>query len=283
MRALALLAGLALASCAQPPAGGARHAAAPESRPARPTIVSLNPCSDAVLAEVADPAQLLALSHYSQDPASSSMDVARARAFRSVSGSAEEVAALSPDVVVAGSFLAPATEQALAGMGIRVVRLPIARNVGEARDQVMALARLAGHADRGEAMVAGIAEALRRAAPPPGSPPVSAVVWQSGGIVPGEDTLIADLLRRTGFVQLSAARGLKQADMLPLEAMLADPPRVILTAGDGHSAEDRMLSHPALARLQGTRRERLDPSLLWCGGPTVARAAARLAQVRRAR
>ena len=74
---------------------------------------------------------------------------------------------------------------------------------------------------------------------------------------------------------------MKQADVLPLEAMLADPPVVILTAGEPRANEDRLLAHPALAALKDTRRERFDPSLLWCGGPTIIRAAERLAAVRR--
>jgi iron complex transport system substrate-binding protein len=63
--------------------------------------------------------------------------------------------------------------------------------------------------------------------------------------------------------------------------MLADPPQVILAAGEGQSGEDRMLSHPALAALPGTVRVPFAPAMLWCGGPTIIRAAARLAEVRR--
>jgi iron complex transport system substrate-binding protein len=246
-----------------------------------PTIVSLNPCSDAVLAEVADPAQLLAISHYSQNPAASSMDLAKAKQMRATSGTLEEILELRPEVVVADQFISPATASALERQGIRLFRLPIAYSVAESEAQVRRLAALTGRAAQGEALVARIEAALARAAPPPGSVPVSAIVWQSGGIVPGEATLIADLLRRTGFTQLSAARGMQQADVLPLEEMLADPPRVILAAGDPRTNEDRLLSHPALAALRGTRRERLDASLLWCGGPTIVKAAERLAAVRR--
>ncbi len=50
---------LALGGCSAP---------APTSGPVsndRPSIVSLNPCADAILAEVATPGQLLAISHYS--------------------------------------------------------------------------------------------------------------------------------------------------------------------------------------------------------------------------
>ena len=276
-----LLAGLCLILSACAPVPSARHGLVEG-----PAIASLNPCSDAVLAEVADPAQILAISHYSQNAASSSMDLARARRMNATSGALEELLALHPDVVIADPFLPAVTAIALERRGIRLVRMPIASTVEESKVQVMVLATVAGHRQRGEDLAARIDRALARAAPPSGSraiaAPISAVVWQSGGIVPGDTSLIGDLLRRTGFRNLAAAKGMRQADYLPLEVMLADPPRVILAAGDPRSNEDRLLAHPALERLRGTRRERFDPSLLWCGGPTIVRAAARLAEVRKA-
>jgi len=245
-----------------------------------PTIVSLNPCSDEVLAEVTDPGQLLAISHFSRDPAASSMGVEQARRYRVTSGSVEEVLALGPDIVVADEFLPAATRAALGDLGVRLVRLPIARNVADSNEQVSQLARLSGHPERGRALNARIAAAMASAAPDAGARPVTAVIWQAGGVVPGKDTLIVDLLRRTGFASLSASRGFRQADYLPLEILLADPPELILAAGDPRANEDRLLSHPALDALKDTRRERLDRVLLWCGGPTIIRAAQRLAEVR---
>lgn len=269
---LAPLAMLALASCSQVP----ERAVAP----VHPTIVSLNPCSDSVLAEVAAPKQILALSHYSRDPSSSSMDVAVAHRFHAVS-TVEEVVALKPDVVIAGTFVPPGTVAAFTKLGLRLVQLPIAANVAESKAQIMQIARLAGRPERGAALNRRIDKALAAAAPPAGSVPVTTVVWQSGGIVPGHNTLITDLLEHAGLASFSAARGMGQADLLPLEAMLADPPQLILASGDPRSNEDRMLGHPVLAALKHTRRERLDPALLWCGGPAIIRAAARLAEVRK--
>ena len=88
---------LLLAACAQ---GGAD---APTAG-ARPTIVSLNPCTDAILADVTAPGQLLAISHYSKDPRSSSMPAEQASRYRATGGTVEEVLALDPDVVVAGAL-----------------------------------------------------------------------------------------------------------------------------------------------------------------------------------
>ncbi|MDE2561374.1 MAG: ABC transporter substrate-binding protein [Sphingomonadales bacterium] len=259
---------------------GCAPASPPQAARVHPTIVSLNPCSDAVLTAVADPGQILAISAWSQDPASSSMDVATARRFRATGGTVEEVLALRPDVVVAGSFLAPATRAAFARLGVRVESVGIAHSVAESEAQVRDLARIAGHPQRGEAMVAGIEAALAAAAPPPGAAPIPALMWEGGGMVPGDDTLVADLMRRTGFASVSDAMGRHQADKLPLEQVLAHPPRVIFAAGDAQGNEDRMLRHPTLSVLRGTMRAAFSPSLLFCGGPTIARAAARLAQVR---
>lgn len=271
LRSFALGGALALAACGS---------GAPIADASRPRIVSLNPCTDAVLAEVAAPGQLLAISHYSHDPSATSMDIARAREFASVSGSVEEIVALKPDVVVASSFLSPATAQALRDLGIRVVLEPIPSDVAGALEQVRTLAALTGNPVAGEALNRRIQAALDEAAPVPGSRKVPALVWQSGGIVAGEHTLIAELLSRSGFVNAAAARGLAQADYLPLERVLADPPAVILTVGSAVAEEDRMLRHPALSHLAGVTRAPLESSLLWCGGPTIPRALARLAQVR---
>lgn len=264
---------LALAACTATPAHEARQA------PLR--IASLNPCSDAILAEVADPAQIAGLSSYSSDPASSSMDLTTARRFPALGDSVEEVAAVRPDVVLATDFLAPASAASLERMGMRLERVGMAPTVADSLTQVRQIARIAGHPERGEALVARIEAALTAAAPPPGARPIPTLVWQSGGMVPGQDTMISQLLARTGFANAAGAMGLKQADLLPLERVLAAPPQLILTAGNLHGNEDRMLRHPALAGLAGTARARLDPSLLWCGGPTIIRAAERLAQVRR--
>ena len=54
-------------------------------------------------------------------------------------------------------------------------------------------------------------------------------------------------------------------------------------APEEQAIADRMLAHPALSRIRDTRREPLDPALLWCGGPTIVRLAERLAEARRTR
>ncbi|MBA4164171.1 MAG: iron ABC transporter substrate-binding protein [Erythrobacter sp.] len=240
-------------------------------------MVSLNPCIDAILLEVADPSQVLAISQLSHDPRSSSIAPGTARRFKAVSGTVEEVVALDPDLVLAGSYLAPATREALSDIGYRTETFGIAGKLSDSHAQVRALARLAGHAARGEALIGRIEQVLADNAPPASHLPISTVLWQPGEIVPGEATLVSDLMRHMGFSSHSAALGMGQGDYLPLEVLLAHPPELLLIAGDA-----RAQHHPALAELTHTRIERLDPSLLYCAGPTIVRTVTRLAQIREA-
>jgi iron complex transport system substrate-binding protein len=235
--------------------------------------VSLNPCTDAILAEVADPAQILAVSHYSHDPRGTSMDLAVARRFRATDGTVEEVLALDPDVVVGTTFMDPAQRASLADLGMRVETVGIASSVAASEAQVRQLAKVAGHPERGEALIARIESALRDARP--SGPSVAAVLWQPDGIVPGEGALVSELMRRTGFASASAARGLGQADYLSLESLLADPPKMLLVAGS-----ERGQHHPVLGRLRDVQRADFDPALLYCGGPTIVRAVGRLKVLR---
>ena len=238
-----------------------------------PTIVSLNPCADAILAEVSAPGQLLAISHYSHDPAASSMPQNVAARFPATGGTAEEVLALAPDMVVASSFLAPATRAALIRGGVWVETVGITSTLEESLAQVRQLGQIAGEPERAEMLVERIEAAWAEAAF--AGPKVNTLLWQEGGIVPGEGSLAAAMLEHSGFALQSAARGLGQGAYLPLEQVLADPPGLVLASGD-----DPMLTHPVLRQVRGMEYRQFDSALLYCGGPTIIRALARLRTIR---
>lgn len=279
IRQIASLLALLLAGCL--PAGESAGERGGPADPAHPSIVSLNPCSDAILTQLAHPDQLLAISHYSHDPAATSMDIDAARRWPAIGGTLEEILALHPDVVVAGAYLPPPLAQGIRDAGMRLLTLPMPVTIAQSQEQVRTLARLAGNRAAGERMVQRIVRAEHRFASPPQEPRLAALVWESGGIVAGKGTLITDLLAQSGFSNGAAARGLDQAEYLSLERLIADLPQVVFTVGQSRGEEDRLLSHPALARVPGMVRAPLEPGLLWCGGPTIPRALARLAAVRK--
>jgi iron complex transport system substrate-binding protein len=234
--------------------------------------MSLNPCVDAILVQVADPAQILSISHYSHDPRATSVPPDVARRFPANSGTAEEVIALRPDLVLLGAHVAPATQRAIAGVGVRIERADVPTTIAQSRAQVMAVARAVGHADRGQALLARIDAALARAAPNPDAKPVPALIRMGGGLVPGHGTLADELLARTGFRNASADYGLADWDILPLEPLIARPPRLLLS-----QRADRRL----LARVPGLHLADFPDRLLQCAGPNLIEAADRLAAIRR--
>jgi iron complex transport system substrate-binding protein len=259
------------AGCAAPaPPQGGQPAA--ERLSGRPTIVSLNPCLDAILVAIAPPQQLLALSHYSRDPASSSLSPAARARFAFGGGTVEEVLAAAPDLVLASTFIDPATRNAFTRLGIRVETFGAPATVEQSIAQVREVARLTGNVAAGERLAAAMAEA---ASGDPAARPIPTLLWQPGQIVPGEATLIADLLRRHGFANFAAARGLGQADYVALETLLAAPPELLLVAGDSAGQ-----THPLLKRLAGTRAEAFAGNLINCGGPSVIAASTRLRAIR---
>nr|WP_281501160.1 ABC transporter substrate-binding protein [Erythrobacter sp. F6033] len=240
-----------------------------------PTFVSLNPCLDAILVEVADPRQVLALSHYSRDANSSSIEPDIANRFGVTGGTAEEVLALEPDIVLASSFISPATRNAFERLDLRVETFGSPATVEESLKQVRELAELTGETELGADLIDRIgADTNSRAAAESGRT-YSALLWQPGQIVPGDATLVGEQLRWAGFTNHAAARGLGQADFVSLETILADPPDILLIAGDRAGQ-----THPLLENLRGTLVAEFDPKLLYCGGPTIPLARQRLLDIR---
>ena len=236
-------------------------------------IASINPCVDAILLDVASRDQIAAISHYSHDLTASSIPLSRAREFPATGGTAEELIALGPDILLASTFTPPPLVDALEKAGIKVEVFGSALSLEESLAQIDRIADLAGQAAAGQALAARIADQPR---PPAPRQPIKALIWQPGQIVAGQATLISEQLGWAGFTNQAALKGLDQADFVALEVVLADPPDLLLVAGSQIGQH-----HPALQALGGTRIEPLAMNLIFCGGPVIPRLRARLSSIRR--
>lgn len=281
IRACALMLAVAVAGCASQAADRAAQGDARKAGSKLPRVVSINPCVDAVLMQVAASGQIAAISHYSHDPRATSIPLDQARRFAATSGTAEEVVAEAPDIVIAGAHVAPATIAALHRMHIRLVQIGVPESIAESEAQIRTIAAAVHQRQRGEQLVARIDAAVRAASVQHGPAP-AALIWQGGGLVPGEGTLASELLSRTGYRNMSGDYGLRRWDVLPLEHLVARPPQVLLSVGADDSS-DRMLRHPVLVGLRKAIAVRRYPErLLHCGGPTIIDAVSHLARIRRA-
>jgi iron complex transport system substrate-binding protein len=271
--ALAVISVLAAASAA-----GAGERGAPRR------VVSLNPCLDAILLDVADPSQIAALSRYSHNPEQSAA-WAEARRYPATSGSADEIVALRPDLVLISGMGAAGLTGVLPRLGVASASFGVPSSVAQSEAQVRRVARLVGHPDRGEALVARIEAALAAAAPAPGTPRPSALVYVSQGFASGPGTLMDELMRRAGFDNAVRRYGFTRSADVPLELVVADPPQVLLAgrlAPGEPTWADRVISHPALRAVAGRmKREAFPQTLLFCAGPVMIPALDALSAARR--
>ncbi|MEL6875328.1 MAG: ABC transporter substrate-binding protein [Pseudomonadota bacterium] len=245
-------------------------------------IVSINPCVDALLMKLADARQIAAISHYSHDARATSIPLRQALRFKATSGSAEEILATRPDLVVGSSIVPLATKQALKRRNIPLVQLSIPQSIAESKAQISELSIVLGTTQRGEKLNRAIDRAFSSSRAGKGAP-IPALIWRSGGLVPGAGTLPDEIMRHTGFQNVSSSYGLKQWDILPLEKLVARPPSVIFSnpGSAGKHRGDRMLSHPVIDRLSHRITIVDYPSrLLNCAGPSLIEALETMARAR---
>jgi iron complex transport system substrate-binding protein len=229
------------------------------------------------------PDRVASLSHYSRDPAATSIPLDVARHYPSNAGTAEEVIALRPALVVASSFTAPATRSAFARAGLWTLYLDSPASIAASRAQVTQLATSLGVPAAGARLNARIDAAVRTAQTP--EPPVPALLWIGGNLVSGGGTLLDELLRRAGFADAAAAYGLQHTGYLPVEHIVAHPPALVLVPDEpGRDADSRAAQMRArvLAHLaRPVPQARFPRRLVNCGGPVIVDALDRLAAIRR--
>lgn len=250
---------------------------------ASPRVVSLAPCLDTVLIRLADRDQIAAVSRYARDARGFTI-AAEASSLPVTAGTAEELIALKPDIVLTAFPLTTAMQDVLAQFSIDVRHFPLPENVEANIAEVRAVASLIGHPARGETLIGEIQSALAAAAPDSTSSPVEALVFQANGFASAEGTLMDELMARAGLVNAAPRLGLSQSGYVVLERLIAAPPQMLLVGdvvNDLPAWADRVTNHPALAALDDrVVRAPFPAKYLYCGGPVIIPAVAALAQAR---
>jgi iron complex transport system substrate-binding protein len=245
----------------------------------RPRIASINVCTDQLLLTLADPEQIVGLSPYSRDP-QRSWAAAEAARYPKLSGEAEDVLVLKPDVVVAGRFTKRATREMLKAEGFRVEEFDAVRSLDDTRRQIIRMGEIVGHPDRSAAAVARIDAAVAQAKEAVARKPLHVLPLSRRGWVSGGDSLTSSLLATVGLSNSAAQLGYKLGGFASLEAIVSLKPDLLLLSDGGDFAEDQgtaFLLHPALEELYPPDKRIMIPERLTvCGGPMIADALAKL-------
>lgn len=250
-----------------------------------PRVASLNVCTDQLLLAFADPAQIVGLSPFSRDPARS-FRAAEAERYPRLSGAAEDVLALKPDLVLSFRFTRRATHEMLRRNGILVFELDLATTLEEVKRQMQAVGVLVGHPDRAVAQAGRLdAAAARARAAAAGRRPYRVLPVARRGWTSGPESLIASLMETVGLVHaakdaVGAGATLAAGGFASLEEIVALRPDFLLVNSAARIAEDQgsaFLLHPALERLYPPEKRIVLPERLTvCAGPMLADALDRL-------
>ena len=249
------------------------------SQAAGPRIVSMNVCSDQLLLSLADPDQILGLSRFSRD-AWQSWAAGEARRYPILSGGAEDVLVVKPDIVVVNLFDKRTTRDLLKAKGLHLVEFTVPRTLDEVKDQIREMGDVVQHPDRANAEIARLDAAMARARAAVTDHHYRVLPLARRGWVSGADSLVSSLLSETGLVNAAGELGLDTGGFASLEAIVKLRPDFILVSEAGDRAEDdgrAFLLHPALERFYPPdKRIVLPERLTVCGGVMLADALDRL-------
>ena len=246
----------------------AAHAAGPPRR-----VVSFNQCGDQLVLALSDPEQIAGLSPYAADPSLSAV-ADMARAFPRLDWQAESTIALGPDLVLIGQNDRPVTKHILRAQGLRLYEIALISDLDAARRQIVELAIVLGHPERGETLLAEIDAARARLHAAPRPPLHTALLVNRGGYTAGEKSLAAALLEEAGLKPPPGAPP-GYGGYVPLERLLMlRPDAIVLNNLPSESDQGGYnLSHPALETLYPPeRRIILPPRYTICGGAALTQA-----------
>ncbi len=238
-----------------------------------PRIVSMNVCTDQLLLSLADPAQILGLSRYSRD-AAESFPAGEARRFPILSGGAEDVLVLKPDVVVASLYDKRSTRELLRQHGLRLAEFSVPRNLDEVKAQIRQMGEITGHPDRATAEIARLDAAIARAREAAAQRPYRVLPLSRRGWVSGGDSLESSLLSAAGLSNAAGELGVAFGGYVPLETIVKLRPDFLVVSEARDRAEDdgrAFLLHPALERFYPPQKRIVIPERLTvCGGVMLA-------------
>lgn len=162
---------------------------------------------------------------------------------------AEEIAALSPDLVIIAEYTADETRAALGQMGIRFLRLDGWNGFDDYRRHLHALADAVDARPAAEARVAAFdaeLDALRTRFG--GGPHPGIVSWEEGSVA-GGGTIFADVAAAAGFVDVAAANGIVGHRTVGIESLVAwDPEYIVISCVDDCGAREReFAARPGIA------------------------------------
>jgi iron complex transport system substrate-binding protein len=241
-------------------------------------VMSLDLCADQLLLQLLPPERIASVTYLSRDPSNSFMAAAAARVPVNY-GTAEEVLAEHPDLVIASTAATPATRLLVLRAHLRLIALEPAENFAAIKRITRRVGHAVGEDAKAEMLTLRMDATLAALAAHAPKRRITVAGWDGGGTVPGKDTLFDAILTAAGAVNVAAPLGAGESVDFGMERLLAARPD-ILAFGDSTRTSPGLrtqeLQHPLIRTLYAGK-EIAYPELPYrCGLPQSADAAAAL-------
>lgn len=247
-------------------------------------IASLGVCADQYILGMVEPKRIAALSPYATDPILS-LYSDRAKGIPTTRGSAEELIALAPDLVVADRWGNSKTLSTLKRLGIPVLQLGLPVSFDEVMNETRRVAKAFGESKLGERLIADATERIKAVKTHVHGHRAEAVYIMPGGYTAGRGSFVDTVISTAGIDNLAAKLGKYGWTRLSMEYVINEDPDMLIFSffrPGVHSLATRYRQHGPLARLAKKKTTIDMPERYWiCGGWFLHKAVSYLAGVNR--
>lgn len=196
----------------------------------------------------------------------------------------ETVLSRNPDLVVMYAGTNSRLHASLKRLNIPVLDVPWANSLADVRAATMMLGEKLGAPDKAKALVAEMDRKIALAKKRAPQPPVTGILYQPNGYA-AEGGYIGEVMTIAGIASVVPASRLTRAGTLPVEAVIASAPELLILGGEeksGFGLAYMILHHPGLKALEGrTLMQHAVLTPLLCPGPWSVDAALPLGDLAR--
>jgi iron complex transport system substrate-binding protein len=205
-------------------------------------IVSTVLAADEILLELVGPERLAGLT-YLIDAPNVTLSAGRApKRIPRVYGSAEQMLALEPDIVIVASYTQLSEVSPLLAAGVPSVRLSHFARLSDIEANIELLGRAVGADEAAGRLIASMRARIERVQALPRITPPPRVLLLDGLFTYGKDTLFDECVRLAGGINVAAEAGFEGAGVLGFERAITLAPDVIVVT-TGARAPQAFASH----------------------------------------
>jgi iron complex transport system substrate-binding protein len=224
-------------------------------------ILSLDLCTDWMLAKYANPSQVLALSPLVHQYPVNWLE----NSWPTHDGSLEQILELKPDLVITGEYNALLLRQRLQELGIKVAILKLPKNLGQMTEYEKHFLSLIG-ASSTLVKQPVLSQAVSQTNRHSHNRQPRLLLLGANGIGTGQQTFENDIIKHAGWANYLHANGYINLD---LEQIVSDPPDAILWSAPASTALSNLFAqHPVLKQVVPKNRWLTTEHWKWrCPGP----------------